>query len=181
MQAITADQRASFGIVWKWLLIGHLLLIGHTDGARSPGSGNNVMPMIERAPLRTAKRANHVKWLLAGIMALGALMGAGSVYRDRCHLSVPTEIFEGITYGCNRLDTTEEGSGLVHWVSINLATPGIELYVTPLDPVAVAQGWQYRLRRVADVVDKEKLAVAVNGTFFESGGGHGWPAIWPIA
>jgi hypothetical protein len=129
--------------------------------------------MIERAPLRTAKRANHVKWLLAGIMALGALMGAGSVYRDRCHL-VPTEIFEGITYGCNRLDTTEEGSGLVHWVSINLATPGIELYVTPLDPVAVAQGWQYRLRRVADVVDKEKLAVAVDGTLFEADSGW-WP------
>jgi hypothetical protein len=53
-------------------------------------------------------------------------------------------------------------------MSINLATPGIELYVTPLDPVAVAQGWQYRLRRGGDVVDKEKLAVAVNGTLFES-------------
>ena len=53
-------------------------------------------------------------------------------------------------------------------MSINLATPGIELYVTPLDPVAVAQGWQYRLRRVGDVVDKEKLEVAVNGTLFES-------------
>ena len=136
------------------------------------------MPLIEPMPsssrrgsfLRTAKRANHLKWLLAGIMALGALMGAGagSVYKDRCELSVPTEIFEGITYGCKRLDTTEEGNGLVHWMSINLATPGIELYVTPLDPVAVAQGWQYRLRRVGDVVDKEKLAVAVNGTLFES-------------
>jgi len=66
-------------------------------------------------------------------------------------------------------------------VSINLATPGIELYVTPLDPVAVAQGWQYRLRRVADVVDKEKLAVAVNGRSLSRipGGGHGWPANWP--
>ncbi len=131
--------------------------------------------------LRTAKRANHQKWLLAGIVALlagiaalGALIGTGSVYKDHCDLSAPTEIFEGITYGCKRLDTTEEGSGLIHWVSINLATPGIELYVTPLDPVAVAQGWQYRLRRVGDVVDKENLAVAVNGTLFESDSGW-WP------
>ena len=93
-------------------------------------------------------------------------------------LSVPTEIFEGITYGCKRLDTTEEGNGLVHWMSINLATPDIELYVTPLDPVAVAQGWQYRLRRVGDVVDKEKLEVAVNGRSLSRipDGGHGWPA-----
>jgi Phosphodiester glycosidase len=141
---------------------------------RSPGSGNKLMPMIESAPLRTAKRANHVKWLLAGIMAVGALMGGRSVYKHRCDLSAPTEIFDGITYGCKRLDTTEEGSGLVHWMSINLATPGIELYVTPLDPVAVAQGWQYRLRRVGDVVDKEKLAVAVNGALF--GSDSGW---WP--
>jgi Phosphodiester glycosidase len=149
---------------------------------RARGSGNKVMPMIEPMPslsrrdsfLRRAKRANHLKWLLAGIMALGALMGAGSVYDDRCELSVPTEIFEGITYGCKRLDTTEEGSGLVHWVSINLATRGIELYVPPLDPVAVAQGWQYRLRRVGDVVDKENLAVAVNGALF--GSDSGW---WP--
>jgi hypothetical protein len=137
-----------------------------------------IEPMPSSSPrdsfLRWGKRANHVKWLLAGIMALGALMAAGSAYRDRRHLSGPTEIFEGITYGCKRLDTTEEGSGLVHWMSIDLATPGIELYVTPLDPVAVAQGWQYRLRRVGDVVDKEKLAVAVNGALF--GSDSGW---WP--
>jgi hypothetical protein len=151
-----------------------LLLIGHIDGVRSLGSGNNVMLMIERAPLRTAKRANHVKWLLAGLMAVAAMMGAGSVHKDHCDLAAPTEIFEGITYGCKRLDTTEEGSGLVHWVSINLATPGIELYLTPLDPVAVARGWQYRLRRVGDVVDKERLAVAVNGALF--GSDSGW---WP--
>ena len=53
---------------------------------------------------------------------------------------VQTEIFEGITYGCKRLDATEEGSGLVHWAIVDLAAPGIELYVTPLDPVAVAGG-----------------------------------------
>jgi Phosphodiester glycosidase len=146
---------------------------------RLPSSGNSVLSMIEPMPgsswrdafLRAAKRGNRLKWFLAGIMALGALVGAGSVYKDRCEFSPPPEIFEGITYGCRRLDATEEGSGVVHWVSIDLATPGIELYATPLDPVAVAQGWQYRLRRIGDVVDKEKLAVAVNGTLFESDSG----------
>jgi hypothetical protein len=63
------------------------------------------MPMIERARLRMAKRANHVKWLLAGIMALGAL--APSV------TSLPQlKYFEGITCGCKRLDTTGEGERL---------------------------------------------------------------------
>jgi hypothetical protein len=77
--------------------------------------------------------------------------------------SARLKLFEGITYGCKRLDATEEGSGLVHWVIVNLAAPGIELYVTPLDPRAIARGWQYRLRRIGDVIGKERLAVAVRG------------------
>jgi hypothetical protein len=111
---------------------------------------------------------------LVGIVAVGALalIGAGSGYRD-CDPS-HTEIFEGITYGCKRLDPTEERSGLVHWAIVDLAAPGIELYVTSLDPTAVARGWQYRLRRVGDVVEKENLAVAINGTLF--GSNSGW---WP--
>jgi hypothetical protein len=40
------------------------------------------------------------------------------------------------------------------------------LYVTSEDPTAVSQGWQYRLRRVGDVVAREHLAVAINGTLF---------------
>ena len=79
-----------------------------------------------------------------------------------------TEIFEGITYGCERLEPSEEGSGFVHWMRVDLTAPGIGLYVTPLDPTAVSEGWQYRLRRVGDVVDREQLAVAVNGTLFGS-------------
>jgi hypothetical protein len=110
---------------------------------------------------------------LVGIMAVGALalISAGWAYSDRCGPSSPLEIFEGITYGCKRLDATEEGSGLVHWVIVDLAAPGIELYVTPLDPMAVAKGWQYRLRRIGEVVDKERLAVAINATLFESNSG----------
>jgi hypothetical protein len=38
--------------------------------------------------------------------------------------------------------------------------------VTPLHPAAVARGWQYRLRPIEDVVEREHLAVAINGTYF---------------
>ncbi len=83
-------------------------------------------------------------------------------------MSAATEIFEGITYGCERLQPSEEGSGSVYWVRIDLKVPGIDLYVTPKDATAVAQGWQYRLRWVGNVVDREHLAVAINGTLFWS-------------
>jgi Phosphodiester glycosidase len=93
------------------------------------------------------------------------------IWWERRGPQIPTEIFRGITYGCDRLQTTEEGSGLVHWVRIALTAPGIELYVTPLDPSAVAEGWEYRLRRIEDVVESERLAVAINGTLFTSNSG----------
>ena len=80
--------------------------------------------------------------------------------------SVPKEIFLGVVYGCDRVEPSEEGSGFVHWARIDLTAPGIELYVTPLDDIAVSRGWQYRLRLVGEVVKSQKLAVAVNGTLF---------------
>jgi hypothetical protein len=83
-----------------------------------------------------------------------------------CFEGTPREIFKGILYGCKSLEPSKEGSGSLHWVRIDLTAPGIELYVTPMDPVAVSQGWQYRLRLVGDVVAREHLAVAINGTLF---------------
>jgi hypothetical protein len=81
---------------------------------------------------------------------------------------VAAEIFKGVTYGCKQLQPSEEASGVVHWVRINVMAPGITPYVTGKDPMAVSQGWQYRLRRVGDVVAREHLAVAINGTLFLS-------------
>jgi Phosphodiester glycosidase len=78
------------------------------------------------------------------------------------------EIFEGITYGCKQMEPSEEASGVVHWVRINLTAPGIAPYATSKDPTVVSEGWQYRLRRVGDVVASEHLAVAINGTLFSS-------------
>ena len=43
--------------------------------------------------------------------------------------------------------------------------------MTPLDPAAEARGWQYRLRPIEDVVEREHLAVAVNGTYFATASG----------
>jgi hypothetical protein len=57
-------------------------------------------------------------------------------------------------------------------VRVDLKAPGIQLYVTPLDPAAVAAGWQYRLRGIGDVVSGAQLAVAVNGTMFDSDSGR---------
>jgi hypothetical protein len=78
------------------------------------------------------------------------------------------EIFEGLTYGCKQLEPSEEARGVVQWVRINLTASGIAPYVTSKDPTALSQGWQYRLRRVGDVVASEHLAVAINGTLFSS-------------
>ena len=104
-------------------------------------------------------------------MSLGALAAGGFVWWDRRGPQVPTEIFNGITYGCERLEATEEGGGLLHWARIDLTASGIELYVTPLDASAIAQGWQYRLRQIKDIVDREHLAIAINATLFTSNSG----------
>jgi hypothetical protein len=95
-----------------------------------------------------------------------AMTSGGTAWWSRRGPQPATPIFEGITYGCERLDTTQEGSGLLHWVRIELTAPGIQLYVTPLNPSAAARGWQYRLRHIEDVMDSEHLSVAINAALF---------------
>ena len=113
---------------------------------------------------------------VVGVLVLGPPIRGGSPCLDRRgETPAATEIFEGITYGCERLEPSEEGSGFIHWVRVDLTAPGIELYVTPKDPTAVSQGWQYHLRRIGGVVDREHLAVAINGTLFTSN--SGWPQL----
>lgn len=115
--------------------------------------------------LRTAARRLLVVFV-AGLCAWAA-------YRTwaRRGPTPPTDIFRGIVYGCERLDETAEGSGLVHWVRVDLAAPGIDLYVTPVDPGAKAQGYEYRLDWASAVARREGLAVVVNGAMFSSDSG----------
>lgn len=106
---------------------------------------------------------------VVGVLVLGPPTRGGSACLDRAG----TEIFKGVTYGCERLQPSEESSGFVYWVRVDLKVPGIDLYVTPKDPTAVSQGWQYRLRWVGTVVDREHLSVAINGTLFYSASSWG--------
>lgn len=123
---------------------------------------------------RTKTVMSRRRWLtllaLAGGTLLGAVVILWILWPGRCpQAAIP--IFEGVTYQCERLQQTAEGTGALHVVRVDLAAPGIELYVTPLDPTAVAAGWQYRLGRIAQVVNRERLAVAINATLFKSESG----------
>ena len=117
------------------------------------------------APVTTPSRYRRAKLVLAFALALFA--SADCAYWQSC-MPQPRAIFSGITYGCELLQPTEQGHGTLHWVRIELGAPGIELYVTPLEPSAVESGFQYRLRWIDDVVRNEGLAVAINGALFTS-------------
>jgi hypothetical protein len=113
------------------------------------------------AMLRLSRRRVFLGALLA------AAIGLALFWASRRRPVAPTQVFEGVTYGCERLEAID-GEGLVHWVRVDLTAPGIELYVTPVNPEAAAHGWQYQLRLTGTVVRQEDLAVAINGTYFEA-------------
>lgn len=110
-------------------------------------------------------RHRCAKLALASVLTL--FVAADSINSERC-LPEPRAVFSGITYGCELLERSEEGHGLLHWMRVELSAPGIELYVTPLDTSALTGGFQYRLHWIDDVLRNEGLAVAINGALFTS-------------
>ena len=119
------------------------------------------------------------RWLgsLIVVAVLGVLIGGDAAGENRC-TGQARQIFRGVVYGCQKLAMTDEGGGAIHWVRVDLAAPGIGLYVTPLDPGALAQGRQYRLRWIASVTESEQLAVAINACMFDWHFGSR-PRWWP--
>jgi hypothetical protein len=114
---------------------------------------------------RTSLRAGAMVGLcLAALVAVVVVLAEW----QRAPCLPKREIFLGITSGCEQLPSTAEGSGAVRWARIDLAAPGIELYLTPLDRSALSEGFEYRLRRIGEVVATEHLSVAINGTLFSS-------------
>jgi hypothetical protein len=127
------------------------------------------LTLAQKNPRTLRASIRQTSWLggLVGLGFFASNLSGDSIWRwDPRGPRSSTEIFEGVNYGCAQLEATREGGGLLHWVRINLAAPGIELYVTPQDSVAVARGAQYRLRYIQDIMASEHLAVAINGTLF---------------
>jgi hypothetical protein len=155
--------------MWAWSEFGRQVVWMQTD--RSPIGP--VYRAFQRGFLRYAPRGSlisqRVGFVILGVAAivLGALLGANPADFARAP-HTPTQIFQGIAYGRELLVSTDEGGGLLHWVRVDLSVPGVNLYVTPLDPTAAAHGWQYRLRGIGEVADREQLAVVINGTLFTS-------------
>src|SRR5947209_8653561 len=113
------------------------------------------------------------RWRLlawAAVIALVASLAFGfevRLARSNCDQARPgRHIFEGIVFSCDSIKLGAEGGGSLYWARIDLTAPGIDLYVTPVDPVALAREWQYRLRHLGKVVAEEHLAIAVNGSLF---------------
>jgi hypothetical protein len=140
---------------------------GATEGA-SADTIHRLTDLAGIIAIMTIRTLLGRRPLAFSLLVLLALVIGSILWSQRRGPQPPTEIFAGIVYGCEQLERTEEGSGLLYWVRVHLAAPGIELYVTPLDPDAVAQGWQYRLRAIGSVMNAEHLAVVINATAFGS-------------
>jgi hypothetical protein len=108
-----------------------------------------------------------LRFLVSGIVALLFCIGAWLLWRYHGP-AAPVEIFQGITYGCERLPDTTQSGGLLHWVRADLNVPGVSLYVTPCDPDAMSKGFEYKLNHTSTSVADNGLAAAVNGTLFAS-------------
>ncbi len=108
-------------------------------------------------------RAKHIVAL--ALLVIATISCAWLLSNRRGELP-PTEIFRGVTYQCTLFPPAPEVRGAMHVVIADLNAPGVQIYVTPMDPVAQARGWEYRLDYVSRVVKREQLAAAINGGYF---------------
>src|SRR5262245_22152353 len=81
--------------------------------------------------LAAGGRQSHGKWLrwlgLAAIFVVGGLAFAFKLSASSCNQSrAARQIFEGIVFGCDLIEPSEDGSGSLYWARIDLSAPGIE-------------------------------------------------------
>jgi hypothetical protein len=123
---------------------------------------------------RGARKHNSFAMIRSGwIAGLALLMCLAAIAAGATWIIGPQslgriEIFPGVSFRSDILPVTEEGGGRVHVVITDLRAPGLQLYVTPLDPAALAKGFRYRLRWISEVTRAEQLSVVVNATMFAS-------------
>ncbi len=115
----------------------------------------------------------------AGICLLAVLCVLGYVRICRPSPMPETEIFRGIHYQCVELPPAADAVGRMCIIRADLGAPGVGIVVTPMDPDAVAAGWEYRMRWPDQWVKDERLAAAMTATMFEAR--HPWlplPGAW---
>lgn len=123
-----------------------------------------------RAAVTPRPRRKSRRWRVAAAVLLAAALAWLGCRGWAARGPVPaTEIYRGVTYGCRQLPADAQGAGLMHWVRVDLAAPGIEIFTTPLDPTA-PPGKEYHLRYTGGVVKEHGLAAAINGTLFNASG-----------
>lgn len=131
------------------------------------------MPKTSRQPQTAAekrqrvRRAQRVRRFLVILVVIGLLVGLGYWYTWR-PLMPPTPIFQGVTYSCEELPSTEDSSGRLHLVVVDFKVPGVEFYATGISGSAALQQYDYRLRMATGVAREDGLAVLVNGTYFSA-------------
>jgi hypothetical protein len=107
-------------------------------------------------------------------MAL-ALAFVGYVWLCRPKPMAATQIFRGVTYTCQPLDPGGEGTGLLQLITVDLTTPGLELFIPPTDRSLADNGDEYRLSWTPWVAWSENLSVTVNGTLYRAAWPHRMP------
>lgn len=135
---------------------------------------DDFLPVFRGAPQNIAsvvKRTHNRRRHAAALVSLLCLLGIAVVWaRSRRAIRPvgPVCIFEGLSYERVRLPDGPESGGMAHIIRVDLSTPGIELYVTPLEQDAGAHGHHYRLDYASRVAAREELAVVINGAYFSS-------------
>ena len=140
-----------------------------TSGFDTP-SPTNAAPPAALRPWPARARRWMFRWSLRALLGVALIVAAVAAYFwwTRPVPTPPTEIYRGVTYECRRLPRTSDAHGLVHLVTVDLAAPGIEIYVTPTDPAATAAGWEYVTRWAPSVAREEHTAVLINACLFRA-------------
>jgi len=136
------------------------------SASATSNEGPETFPPEHRGGTVRARKRRWRRVLLALVALLAVAWGGWWVWSRR-HPVSPVEIFNGVTYACERLPDTAETGGLVHVARVDLSADGVEIWTTPLDPAPMAKyEREYYARYTADVLKSNDLAVAVNGTLF---------------